>query len=166
MDKIEKEREKRQEVPRLQVHVETGEDIPETVITIRCRERTPYINKLIAALKIVDRQIVVTCEGNITSLSLDAVLYIESVDRKCFVYTEKETCESDSRLYELEEQLKEYLFVRISKSAIVNLKNIKSIRTYINRRLLITLNNGEQLIASRQYADAIRKLLDTKGKAD
>jgi len=66
----------------------------------------------------------------------------------------------------LEEQLKEYLFVRISKSAIVNLKNIKSIKTHIGRRLLIILNNGEQLIASRQYADAIRKLLDMKGKAD
>ena len=124
----------------MQVHVEIGEDLPETVITIRCREKTPYINKLIAALKIVDRQIVVNCGGNITSLNLDAVLYIESVDRKCFVYTEKETCESDSRLYELEQQL--------------------------GRRLLIILNNGEQLIASRQYADAIRKLLDMKGKAD
>ena len=150
----------------MQVHVEIGEDLPETVITIRCREKTPYINKLIAVLKIVDRQIVVNCGGNITSLNLDAVLYIESVDRKCFVYTEKETCESDSRLYELEQQLREYLFVRISKSAIVNLKNIKSIKTHIGRRLLIILNNGEQLIASRQYADAIRKLLDMKGKAD
>lgn len=146
--------------------MEIGEDLPETVITIRCREKTPYINKLIAALKIVDRQIVVNCGGNLTSLNLDAVLYIESVDRKCFVYTEKETCESDSRLYELEQQLREYLFVRISKSAIVNLKNIKSIKTHIGRRLLIILNNGEQLIASRQYADAIRKLLDMKGKAD
>ena len=150
----------------MQVHVEIGEDLPETVITIRCREKTPYINKLIAALKIVDRQIVVNCGGNITSLNLDAVLYIESVDRKCFVYTEKETCETDSRLYELEQQLREYLFVRISKSAIVNLKNIKAIKTHIGRRLLIILNNGEQLIASRQYADAIRKLLDMKGKAD
>ena len=150
----------------MQVHVEIGEDLPETVITIRCREKTPYINKLIAALKIVDRQIVVNCGGNITSLNLDAVLYIESVDRKCFVYTEKETCETDSRLYELEQQLREYLFVRISKSAIVKLKNIKSIKTHIGRRLLIILNNGEQLIASRQYADAIRKLLDMKGKAD
>ena len=53
----------------MQVHVEIGEDLPETVITIRCREKTPYINKLIAALKIVDRQIVVNCGGNITSES-------------------------------------------------------------------------------------------------
>ena len=130
----------------MQVHVEIGEDLPETVITIRCREKTPYINKLIAALKIVDRQIVVNCGGNLTSLNLDAVLYIESVDRKCFVYTEKETCESDSRLYELEQQLREYLFVRISKSAIVNLKNIKSIKTHLGRRLLIRLNNCIQTV--------------------
>ena len=50
----------------MQVHVEIGEDLPETVITIRCREKTPYINKLIEALKIVERQIVVNCGGNIT----------------------------------------------------------------------------------------------------
>ena len=146
----------------MQVHIETGEDISETVVTIRCREKTPYISKLIAALKIIDRQIVVRNEGTVISLNLDKILYIESVDRKCFVYTDRETYESDSRLYELEQQLEEYLFVRISKSAVVNLKNIKSIKTYINRRLLITLNNGEQVIASRQYADAIRKLLGAK----
>lgn len=146
----------------MQVHIETGEDISETVITIRCRERTPYIDKLIAALKMTDSQMVVTCEGAVMNLNLERILYIESVDRKCFVYTEKEVYESDSRLYELEQQLEEYLFVRIGKSAIVNLKNIKSIKTYINRRLLITLSNGEQLIASRQYAEAIRKLLGAK----
>ena len=148
----------------MQVHIETGEDISETVITIRCKEKTPYISRLIGALKIIDRQIIVKYEGAVTSLNLEKILYIESGDRKCFVYTDKETYESDSRLYELEERLEEYLFVRISKSSIVNLKNIESIKTYINRRLLITLNNGEQLIASRQYADAIRLLLGMKGK--
>lgn len=148
----------------MQVYIETGEDIPETVITIRCREKTPYIDKLVAALKITDRQIAARHDGAVTFLNLEDVLYIESVDRKCFVYTDKEVYESCSRLYELEQQLEEYLFMRISKSAIANLNNIKSIKTYINRRLLITLNNGEQLIVSRQYADAIRRLLGMKGK--
>ncbi|MDE5748535.1 MAG: LytTR family transcriptional regulator DNA-binding domain-containing protein, partial [Acetatifactor sp.] len=52
-----------------------------------------------------------------------------------------------------------YLFVRANKSSIVNLKKIQSIRTYVNRRLLLTMENGEQLIASRQYAENIKRLL-------
>lgn len=109
----------------MQVFVETDENIPETAVTIRCREKTAYIDKLIAALKVIDRQIMVRYEGNITALCLDNILYIESVDRKCFVYTTENVYESDNKLYELERQLEEYLFMRINKSAIVNLKNIK-----------------------------------------
>ena len=78
------------------------------------------------------------------------------------LFRSKQVYESYHKLYELEEQLAEYMFVRISKSGIVNLKNILSIKAYINRRLLITMSNKEQLIVSRQYAGRIKTLLGVK----
>ena len=42
--------------------------------------------------------------------------YIESVDRKCFIYTSDEVYESEFRLYELEQRLEEHGFFRVSKS--------------------------------------------------
>lgn len=148
----------------MRIQVEIQEDIPETVITIKCREKNAYIDKLVAALKVTDRQIAVVHGGNVTALDLEQVLYIEAVDGKCFVYTTDHAYESEQRLYELEHQLGQYMFLRIGKSAIVNLKNIKSIQTYVDRRLLLTMNNGEQLIVSRQYAEDMKEMLGVKGK--
>lgn len=146
----------------MQINIEIQEDITDTIVTIRCKKRDAFVERLIAALQMIDKQIMVMHEGNITALNLEEILYIESVDRKCFLYTADKVYESCNKLYELEQQLAQYFFVRINKSCIVNLKNINSIKTYINRRLLITLSNEEQLIVSRQYADEIKVLLGVK----
>lgn len=143
----------------MRIYIEIGEESEDTVITIKCREKSAYIDRLVAAVYMVDRQIMVARDGEILPLDLEKVLYMESVDGRCFVYTQEEVYETGSRLYELEQQLGPYLFVRANKSSIVNLKKIQSIRTYVNRRLLLTMENGEQLIASRQYAENIKRLL-------
>lgn len=134
----------------------------DTVVVIKCKEHNALIDRLVAALRIMDRQITVLYEGRLTVLDLEKILYIESVDRKCFIYTAEKLYESCNKLYELEQQLEQYLFVRINKACIVNLNNVESIRTYINRRLLLTLLNGEQLIVSRQYAEGIKALLNSR----
>jgi Response regulator of the LytR/AlgR family len=146
----------------LQINIEIQDDISDTIITIKCREQDIFIERLIAALQIIDRQIMVRYNENIIALNLEEILYIESVDKKCFIYTADKVYESFNKLYELQQQLEQYLFVRINKSCIVNLNNISSIKTYIDRRLLITLSNNEQLIASRQYANGIKALLGVK----
>lgn len=143
----------------MRINIEIEEEAEDAVITIKCKEKSAYIDRLVAAIYMVDRQIMVARDGEILPLDLEKVLYMESVDGKCFVYTQEEVYECGSRLYELEQQLGPYLFVRANKSGIVNLKKIQSIRTYVNRRLLLTMENGEQLIASRQYAENIKRLL-------
>lgn len=143
----------------MQVNLETDNGQEEVVITIKCKEKTAYIERLMAALYMVDRQITVNRKEETLRLDLDDILYMESVDGRCFVYTREEVYETGYRLYEMEQQLGQYLFVRANKASIVNLKKIRSIRTYVNRRLLLTMENGEQLIASRQYAENIRELL-------
>lgn len=146
----------------MQINIEIQADTEDPVITIKCKEKDVFIDKLIAALKIIDRQIMVLYEGNMTSLNLEEILYIESVDRKCFVYTADRIYESYSKLYELEQQLEQYMFVRINKSCVINLKKIDSIKTYFDRRLLVTMSNNEQLIVSRMYAEKIKELLGVK----
>ena len=143
----------------LKINVELQEDLEDMVVIIKCKEHNALVDRLVAALRIMDRQITVLHEGNMTVLDLEKILYIESVDRKCFIYTAEKLYESCNKLYELEQQLEQYLFVRINKACIVNLKNVESIKTYIDRRLLMTLMNGEQLVVSRQYAEGIKVLL-------
>ena len=89
----------------------------------------------------------------------DKILYVEAVDRKTFVYTNADTYESELKLYELEQQLIERDFLRISKQSIVNLRKIRSLKTDVNRKIRITLQNGEQIVVSRMYSDELRRKL-------
>ena len=62
-------------------------------------------------------------------------------------------------LYELEDNLMDLDFLRISRSAIVNFRHIQSIRPELGGRLLLTMENGEQVYVSRQYAASIKEKL-------
>ena len=63
------------------------------------------------------------------------------------------------RLYELEERLNSWDFIRASKSVIVNFGRVQSIRPDLGGRLRLTMENGEVVGVSRQYAPTIRKKL-------
>lgn len=87
------------------------------------------------------------------------VLYFESVDNRTFLYTKDDVMEIKQRLYELEIILSNKDFIRTSKSQIINITKVKSLRPEINRTILATMCNGEQLFISRKYVPAIRSLL-------
>lgn len=85
------------------------------------------------------------------------MLYAETVDGRTFLYSRDRVLESPLRLYELEEALAGTEFVRASKSLIVNFDHVRALRPYLNARLELVLDNGESVIASRQYAPAIKQ---------
>ncbi len=95
-------------------------------------------------------------------LDAEKILYIETVDRKTFVYAEKETYESELKLYEIEQELLEHDFLRVSKQTVVNIRAIKSLRADIDRKIRVTLKNGEQIVVSRMYSDELRGKLGLK----
>ncbi len=91
-------------------------------------------------------------------LKISLIYYIESVDKRTYIYTKDECFESRSRLYELEEMLGSS-FLRCSKAMIVNIKKIRSVRAEMNARLNAELLNGERLIISRGYVRDLKKKL-------
>lgn len=143
----------------LKIEINVDESIEDTHITISCRELTPEMEKILAMLRILEKQLTVTKEDEIYLLDVSKVVYIESVDRKTFIYTEEEVYESDFKLYELEQQLESCGFFRASKSSLIQLQYIKSLKADLNRRIKVTLKSGEQRIVSRQYAEELKKRL-------
>jgi len=125
--------------------------------------RAPHLNndieRMVAMMRMIDMQIAVRKDNETVLLDTDKILYVEAVDRKTFVYTNTDTYESELKLYELEQQLIERDFLRISKQSIVNLRKIKSLKTDVNRKIRVTLQNGEQIVVSRMYSDELRRKL-------
>ena len=143
----------------MKIEIFVDEKAADLKISVTCRQLTPDVEKILAALRMMNHQLTVKKDAEIYLLDTAQVIYIESVGRKCFIYTADEIYESDFRLYELEQQLEEYGFIRVSKSFLIHLQSIQSLRADINRKIRITMSNGEQIIASRQYADKLKKRL-------
>ncbi|MCM1105081.1 MAG: LytTR family transcriptional regulator DNA-binding domain-containing protein, partial [Clostridium sp.] len=80
-------------------------------------------------------------------------------DNKVFIYCEKQVYETRQKLYELEEALKEKHFLRVSKSVLLNLMKIESIKSSLNGRFMAVIQNEEQIIVSRKYVPELKKAL-------
>lgn len=142
---------------KIEIHVD--EKSADLDISITCKQLTPDVEKILATLRMINHQLTVRKDNEIHLLDMEQIIYIESVDRKCFIYTEDEVYESEFKLYELEHQLEEFGFFRVSKSFLIHLQNIQSLKAEINRKIRVTMSNGEQIIASRQYSDELKKRL-------
>lgn len=146
----------------MKISIDVDPEKQDTEVHITCPSLTPEIERVISLIRAMDSKLTVKKNSEVYILDLNKVLYLEAVERKCFVYTLSEVYESDSKMVELEDLLVASGFFRISKSCMVNLKRIKSLRTDINHRIRITMDNEEQLVASRMYADELRVKLGLK----
>lgn len=106
-----------------------------------------------------DRRLNGTVQGETCAVPAGEILYIESIDGRCFAYSATTVLEMPLRLIELEERLADAHFVRIAKNCLVNLCRIAGLKPYVGGRLLARLDNNEEIVISRKYASAIKKLL-------
>ena len=128
-------------------------------IEIGCHRKDERVDEIIRFIRSREGILKGTKEDRQYSLALPDILYIEAVDEKTFIYLEKDSYESTRRLYEFDEALASRNFARISKSVVVNLMKITSIRPSLNGRFSCVLTNGEQVIISRKYVPDIREKL-------
>ena len=110
-----------------------------------------------------DERITASENGNTYNVSIEEILYIESVDKKTFLYTTGHILQTEKRLYELEELLDEKTFFRCSKSVIVNLNKVTKLKPEVTRKILATLTNGEVIVISRRYVRALKALIGMEG---
>lgn len=132
-------------------------DISEAEVTLKYSEETPQIENLIDTLRIFCRSIQAEKDGSSHNITLDEVFYIESVDEKSYIYTNADVYECRYKLYSLEEMLKNTPFIRVSKSCILNIAKLKSVRPFINGKFEATMQNDEKIIINRHYVAAFKK---------
>lgn len=146
----------------LKILIETDESVRGVEISIKCNEITPEIEKIITTLRMLNMQLTGAKDNEMFLIDIAEVLYIDTVDKKTFAYTKSEIYELNLRLYEVEKQLVQFGFFRANKSCIINFKHIKSLKADIDRRIKVSMTNGEKLIISRQYSDYIKERLWVK----
>ena len=93
------------------------------------------------------------------SVPLNDIYYLESVDKKAFIYTKSDVYQTSHRLTELEKMIHGAGFVRVSRSVIINVEKLKGIKNLPNSKLEAILINDERICVNRNYLNDIRDIL-------
>ena len=133
------------------------------IVEIHCHKISDEVKEIVAFVKSRQGQLTGTIDDRRFEIPVSDIFYIESVDNKSFLYTQEKVYETKHKIYELEEILRKTRFIRISKSTLLNLMKISSIKPALNGRFTAVLYSGEETIISRKYVPELKKAL--KGEA-
>lgn len=128
-------------------------------IIIKCKQVDNEVIRLKSHIELFDSKLSAKKDNELYFINSSEILYFDSVDNRTFLYTADDVMEINQRLYELENILSDKDFARISKSQIVNINKIQSLKPELNRTILATMCNNEQLSISRKYVKTIRNIL-------
>lgn len=142
----------------MKVKVEIDDNLEEDYVVIHCKrlnEQIIQVQNILADIGSQDKTILLHRENKEYYLPLDKILFFETENKEVQVHTKTEIYDVEYKLYELEELLPGY-FMRISKSAIVNLNQIYSISRNLTASSLIEfVNCHKQVYVSRNYYKAL-----------
>lgn len=142
----------------MRVEINEVSNIDDEKAVISAVKITDDIQNAIDILEHSKSVIPVLDEGETILCETNKIYYVESVDKKTFVYTKDGCFETRYRLYELEERLNGN-FLRCAKAMIVNIRKIQSVKSEFNGRMTAQLLNGEQVIIARNYVKDLKERL-------
>ncbi len=85
------------------------------------------------------------------SVDVDSISYFESYGNTVYSVIDGKKYKTVHKLYELEFMFKNYNFIRISKSVIINRKMIKKVLPSLNTKFRLVMLDDTSLIVTRSY---------------
>lgn len=128
-------------------------------IIIKYAQMTERIDSIIKYIEGQSGQLLGSRDGQKSVISIPAVLYLESVEGVTYLYTEKEVYRLNLTLALFESLYSREGFFRCSKSMIINIYRIKSLKSISGNRIDVTMDNEEHVVISRHYAKELRSIL-------
>lgn len=149
----------------MNIRVEVDDNLIEEEIIIRCSqvsEQIYQIQKFVSDIALKAHRFVFYKGDTEYYLSLEEILFFETDENSICVHTLDNVYQTKYKLYELEELLPGY-FMRISKSAILNINHIYSISRNITASSIVQFQNThKQVYISRYYYKLLKQKLEEK----
>ncbi|PJK16144.1 LytTR family transcriptional regulator [Chryseomicrobium excrementi] len=148
-----------------------NEDTP--VITIQAQEWSTEVEAIIRHLKELEtaetapKRLVGTDGERSVILQPQDIDFVYSTNRKVYAQTAEGILELKLKLYELEEFLGTFGFIRFSKSVIGNVDQIKRFELSFNGNLCVFFKSGAKEYVTRSYVHHLRnQLIEGGGNRD
>lgn len=147
----------------MRIRIELNRELDEEEVVIRCAELNDTVKRMqdaIASLTKTKRTIVLYRGEAEYYVGVENILFFETAQNGMTAHTREHIYQAKYRLYELEELLPHY-FVRISKSAIVNVKEIYSLRkSNLSTTSIVEFREScKQVYVSRHYTKMLKDKL-------
>ena len=151
----------------MKLNIEIDEKHTEPSITIKTNEWTEELEEIVAIIKGKNRERIFGDESSKRfSSSRPRLILCMRKTRKTFARIGKRNIEVRMKLYEVEEMLAPYGFMRFSKSVIGNLNQIERFELSFNGNLCVYFHSGNKEYISRKYVASIKKQLAMGGQSD
>ena len=151
----------------MKIRVEIDDHLTEDEeeVVIRCRsvsEEVMMLQKQVSEIVSLKLRLEVFKGDTVLYIKPEEILFLETAENFLAVHTAREIYSAKQRLYELEEILPSS-FVRISKSSIVNITNIRSVKKNITGPSEIEFEGTvKRAYASRSYLKQLMNRLEEK----
>lgn len=145
----------------MQIEIRFDQNCKEPRVLITTDQMTDEIHELMRWLQAASPLMLAGFQEDLAEpLSPDEIIRVYAASGKVFAVTKKGEYVLCLRLYEAEERLNRNLFVRISQSELVNLKQVKRFDLSFTGTIGLLLSDGTTSYASRRYVAKIKQLLE------
>jgi DNA-binding LytR/AlgR family response regulator len=155
----------------MKITINPDSSVTETEVLIKCSRVDDEVLHAVAVLSVFEEKtppqeaLIGFAAGKRFIIDAARLIYIDTVDKRCFLYTDDGVFESSLKLYELEALLcvdtsLSGNFMRGGKSCLFNFNKIKSIESDLDRRLILTMENEMQVVVSRKYSSQVKQKLE------
>lgn len=135
----------------------TAPAAPQDIESIR-----PLLEEVLAELKSFKRKserVVVRTNGKVVFLRADEISWVEAAGNYVNLHAGSESYVLRESMKNMETRLDPELFVRIHRSAIVNVNRIRELQPWFHGEYVVILHDGTRLMASRVFSDRLDKLI-------
>jgi len=107
----------------------------------------------------VRRKIVGRSGSEYHLLEVNDVLAFQAEHEVVWIVTARKRYAATQPLREIENRLHDAAFQRVHRNALVNVNHVRKMTPITSQRWLLTLSNGQEFVASKRLAGAVRQML-------
>ncbi len=144
----------------MKVKINYDNSLENNIVIINVNENSPFTNNIKIKLQDLNINSIYCYKDNKTYfIDLNKIYRIYSYSSNVFIQTESKEYEVRKRLYTLEEELKDFGFIRINNSEIININKIDNFDFSYTGKIIVNLKNNLSLSVSRRNLKKIKEII-------
>lgn len=145
----------------MKVELKLDKELDETKVVIYAKELNNKLSNLINKLELFekDAKLIGYSEDKTYILDKDDIETFFSENNNVYARAGDKKYRIKQKLYELEEELKETDFVRVSHSEIVNFNRVESLEIQGSKVIILNFKSKQITYVSRRYVSKIKQYL-------